>query len=144
MANGFLVLTECAGDKYDDAIEYLMDHPEEIFEVWVGDPDNLPEAVEAHCLFQFCTPTGKIERRNNGEKCGCLTQVKEDAGYVAWTDDLTNRILADVLIPNGPELIRNLPDHERLAVLNRFADYQREMDATIRNPEWKGEEVANG
>lgn len=107
-------------DKYDKAIAYLIEHPEEVEDAW-----QLVRTCPGSCLFQFCSPTGTITVVNT-IKIGCLTTVK--AGYnPAFTPELTEKIRADERIPSKPDDIK-----PTLEGLTPFAEYQREMDRTIR------------
>lgn len=90
-------------DIYDQEIQYLTEHPEEISHHWVSWSP----------LFAECGERGD-------QSCGCLTQVKNGNG-VAANDALTSKILADERIPTGQSLVRI----EHLPV---FAEYQRLFD----------------
>lgn len=94
-------------DKYDEAIQYLKNHPEEVSTAW-GDPTDHP----AGCLFNYAGPEYSL--------VGCLTQVKN--GYLqASTPSLTKRIRADKRIP------RNSLDIT-IDILPVFAEWQRKLD----------------
>lgn len=93
-------------DKYDEAIAYLTEHPDEIYENW-NDPGSSP----AGCLFQYC---------GRSYDCGCLTQVAGFLGRAA-TSELTDAIRADVRIPRNE---RDL-SVDRLPAL---AEWQRRLD----------------
>ena len=119
-------------DKYDRAIELLgefKNDPEnfrlEIRRAWFDAGLSSPTG----CLFQFASPSCRRleEIRIDGERhwIGCPTLIHNSTYYVAWTKELTDRIRADSRIPNRPDDIT----YERLPV---FAEYQREMDRTIR------------
>lgn len=83
-------------------------------------------------LFSYCTPHRGPDDNPDGHRCGCLTQIRdqdngsEERVYSAWTDELTERIIADERLPKHPWEITS---REQLEV---FAEYQREMDQTIR------------
>lgn len=100
-------------DKYDEAIEYLTEHPEEIYETWNSAISNseLPGA----CLFRACS--------NDSKKCyGCLIQVRYRE-YPAQTPELTAAILADKRIPPANEItVEDLPV---------FAEWQRRLDKEL-------------
>ena len=109
-------------DKYDEAIAYLTEHPEEIYRAW--------HTCGTHphgCLFEFCSPDGSNNKRADGEKCGCLTMVRglSKIGGVAWTDALTEEIRTDERLPkSGSEItVEHLPV---------FAEWQRRLDREIR------------
>lgn len=106
-------------DKYDIAIEYLTEYPEEILDTW-NSPFNYPHG----CLFQMVTPSGNYQTPEwNSDQCGCLTQVKYKS-YPAWTPELTNEICNDERIPSS----RNIT----VADLPVFAEWQRRLDREIR------------
>jgi hypothetical protein len=101
-------------DKYDKAIAYLSDHPDEIMEAW-----KRPHKHVAGCLFQKATKTGW--------SCvsGCLTELRRWPQLNAATDALTDAIRADRRIPMDPYDITV----ERLGV---FAEWQRRLDQELR------------
>jgi len=98
-------------DKYDVAVDYLTQHPEEISEAW-GWPDTHP----AGCLFSYC---GDWE----DDDVGCLTMVR--AGLSAATEELTLAIRADARLPDDETKITV----EHLPV---FAEWQRRLDKELR------------
>ncbi len=101
-------------DKYDLAVEYLTEHPDQIRGMWgsVG--------VRQHaCLFQFANAIG-IDAPDG---CGCLTQVKNGFASAATTQ-LTAEIRADSNIPEWPKDIR--VEH-----LPHFASWQRRIDKEL-------------
>lgn len=107
-------------DKYDIAIEYLTEHPEEIYATW-----STPSGSPHGCLFQMVTPSGNYQTPEwNSDQCGCLTQVKYTS-YPAWTSELTDEIRDDERIPS----LRNIT----VADLPVFAEWQRRLDREIRN-----------
>lgn len=99
-------------DKYDQAIAYLHEHPEEIEDAWhLG-------SHPAECLF---VPTdGKLFADS---QCGCLTQIAGDAYdyFSAPTLELTAEIRADHRIPHDVKDIR-------LEDLPVFAEWQRRLE----------------
>jgi hypothetical protein len=113
-----------AKDKYDEAIEYLRAHPDEICEAW-GDPDTHPGGR----LFDWC---GESDFKGGQIGwCGCLTQIRAstvadpgsfNAQCIAPTPSLTADIRGDTRIPTDPQDITV----EHLQV---FADWQRKLDA---------------
>lgn len=124
-------------DKYDLEIERLLNAgPLEnlgsrCYDAWFCDNNENPKS----CLFQYVTPTGKPGWNPTHQECGCLTQIRNaDKGdssdadrLVAWTEELTERIVNDQRIVKRPGEIRTRAD------LEVFAEYQRELDRTIRS-----------
>ena len=107
-------------DKYDKAIAYLIEHPSEVEDAW-----NRASCLGRHphgCLFLHCNPRGFA----GSGSFGCLIQVKAGT-YPAFTPELTEKIRADERIPSKPDDIK-----PTLEGLTPFAEYQREMDRTIR------------
>jgi hypothetical protein len=101
-------------DKYDMAVEYLTEHPDEIYDAWGN-----PFLHKGGCLFQFCNANGY-----NAIICGCLTQIRR-GGYAAETEELTEEIRNDERIPSSALDIRA----EHLPV---FAEWQRRLDKELR------------
>ena len=89
-------------DKYDEAIDYLTEHPEQIHRAWTS-----PKTHTAGCLFAFVSDTP------NG---GCLTMVHSAPHFAGgeWHDE----IVADDRIPNGHIQVEDLPV---------FAEWQRKI-----------------
>lgn len=102
-------------DKYDLAIDYLTEHPDEIYDSWNDGivTYNNPHPVSS-CLFGS---TGALYA------CGCLTQVKSGR-FPANNDELTRAIRADERIPEDAHYItiNNLPV---------FAEWQRRLDKEL-------------
>lgn len=87
-------------DKYDKAIAYLTEHPEDILDAWgVPDPYTPEEIKQAHCLFSYATPSGDYEDVDDECELGCLTQIRACPEMVASTKTLTAAIRADNRIP---------------------------------------------
>lgn len=112
-------------DKYDEAIEYLATHPNEIYETW-----NWPPAKKAGCLFLPVAPDSGEQlfpnrpgASSHDAPCGCLTMV-HNGRYVAWTDDLTEQIRKDNRIPDdaGDITVKDL---------EVFAEWQRKIDKEL-------------
>lgn len=93
-------------DKYDTAIAFLKNHPDEILRAWAGVTTH-----PAGALFDFAGP---------GDTCGCLTQVKANV-YPAANPRLTQAIRADQRLPCRREFIT-------LEILPVFAEWQRKLD----------------
>lgn len=97
-------------DKYDAAIAYLQEHPEELLRAWCS-----PREHVAGCLFQFATPTGNRTKKDTG----CLTMIKNNSAvWHAHTSEITAAIVADPRVPNKPTM-QSLPV---LAEWQRFLD----------------------
>lgn len=107
-------------DKYDLAMDYLRAHPEEIKDAWSW-PFH-----PARCLFEYVTPHpssfGTI--RPDWEPCGCLTMIRMNLHWLAWTDELTAEIQADLSIPND---VKDITTHH----LPIFAKWQRIIDRRL-------------
>lgn len=97
-------------DKYDLAVEYLTEHPEEIYHAW-----RQPNIRVGGCLFKYC--------QKEAVGCGCLTQVKYGI-YPAETEALTKAIRKDRRIPVNPYLIT-------VKKLSLFAQWQRRIDKEL-------------
>lgn len=105
-------------DKYDLAIDYLTDNPEEIYSAW-GDPYD----HQAGCLFYYATR--KYSPNKVPESIGCLTQIRQGVLYPdAETEKLTHEIAADERIPDklGEVTVDDLPV---------FAEWQRRLDKEL-------------
>lgn len=110
------------GDKYDAAIAYLTENPDQILVAWCN-----PFTRKAGCLFNYVRPDRVCFRPGSEIPCGCLSQVASCI-RPAWTDDLERRIRADDRIPRDEYAIT-------VADLPVFAEWQRELDRTIRATE---------
>lgn len=119
-------------DKYDAAIEYLTEHPDEIEEAWAS---PFYFYSDGGCLFVFVTPTG--DPCCEGHVCGCLTTIRNNSA-LAWTTELTSAIRADEGIPHDMlafiDAFYGLTVDERRASLSPFGEWQRRFDKTIRSP----------
>jgi hypothetical protein len=127
-------------DKYDRAIDYLVENPQDICRAWKTPGEvTRPEVAQAHCLFQFVTPTGKEIKRPDGKPCGCLSQVSGGlcVGANAWTDELTKEINNDDRIPwdmvEFESVVNRLPKEQRARRFYIFADWQRRLDRELRS-----------
>ncbi len=115
-------------DKYDEAIERILTLDEDkIIDIW-----QEPLSDPAGCLFYHCAPEQKESAhehvRPDGKQVGCLTQVKGNRYYVAWTNELTELIRSNPLIPENENFLYLLERKD----LEEFAKLQRLMDQTIR------------
>lgn len=111
-------------DKYDKAIELLKqaeDFGKAVSSAWFAARADHPTG----CLFQFCCPPEEHGDNPQGYAVGCLTMIKNSSCYHAWTEELTQRIRNDPRLPSDRHEIT-------LDQLPVFAEWQREMDATIR------------
>jgi hypothetical protein len=119
-------------DKYDLEIERLINLPGSSTEAaW----------LDGALLFQFASPSGDVGQCPNGQKCGCLTMIRNAANsaskFAAWTHSLTMEIASDERIPLS---VTNLIDgwsvlspDQRRDKLQPFAEWQRRLDKEIRN-----------
>lgn len=138
-------------DRYDVAVRFLAKFPNQIGVAWWSETFRRSKgAGMAHCLFQFATPTGEGQTRQDGLQCGCLTQVRQACGrprnaasrkapqHVAFTEQLTRDIADDARIPfdifEFEAEVAGLPYRERVERLNVFAEWQRRLDREIRRP----------
>ena len=95
-------------DKYDEAITYLTDRPDEILTAWTyGGAEQV-------------NPYGCLLRYTGSGSCGCLTQVR--AGANGPSPQIEMAIRSDNRIPMDPGDIT--PEH-----LPVFAEWQRKLDA---------------
>jgi len=103
-----------APDKYDEAIAYLTEHPDEIADAWgegITDRD-LVDPEPGSCLFNIVNLGG----------CGsCLTQLRL-GGSKHVRHPMVEAIRADHRIPTMPGDVT--VDH-----LGYFAEWQRKIDA---------------
>ena len=114
-------------DKYDVAVEYLTANPDNIYAAWkdYSGAEYKPseEVLQAHCLFQFVTPTGKCGVEYMG--CGCLTEIRHSMRRKdACTETLTDEIRADERIPQSGYAIK-------VQHLPIFAEWQRRIDKEL-------------
>jgi hypothetical protein len=113
-------------DKYDVAIEELIQDPFSLFDEWCN----------AACLFDFASPDPDATlRRPDGAICGCLTQVCSGES-VAWTDALTIEIRQDARIPEDVDAFASefpgMSEDEQHSALQPFAEWQRRLNVEIR------------
>lgn len=113
-------------DRYDLAVDYLCEHPDEIERAW-KELASTPHS----CLFQFVRTNEGIWRGFNNKPCGCLTMIKHNPmNYAAETEDLHRRIVADKRIPFSVarwDLDYSNPRPQ----LEVFACWQREIDRVL-------------
>ena len=123
-------------DKYDRAIEYLTENPDDIYEAW-GNPSEW-EGCGGE-LFGFVAPDWKdnhsvvYDTRDVGVgTCGCLQQIRQDK--VNGGDGKSG----DMCMSHWPRLWENIARDERIPSdaddigvedLAVFAEWQREIDA---------------
>jgi hypothetical protein len=113
-------------DKYDIAVAYLREHPEEIPDAWNNPSGQVQGENRGEPLFGYVAPNpfrSIVDIGNGLIKCGCLTQVAlgEEEAY---TDDLTQKIRSDHRIPTKPEDIT-------VNDLEVFAEWQRKIDKEL-------------
>lgn len=110
-------------DKYDRAIEFLVENPSLIHEAW-----KIPLAQKPGWeLFQFVSKSGFA---STVRICGCLTLIKYDM-FSAETDVLTEPIRNDprIIDIDNLMLLRGTALRDALEV---FALWQRRLDREIR------------
>jgi hypothetical protein len=101
-------------DKYDEAIEWLTEHPEHVMQAWYQREGATQH--RAHCLFQ------RTNRLPQHPVCGCLTQIRRNPNlHRAPNNDLTEDIYNDTRIPSSVLDIT-------IAHLPVFAEWQRRLD----------------
>jgi hypothetical protein len=113
-------------DKYDEAIAYLTEHPEEIHDVWNN--ANFPCGRPGECLFVPVTNTD-----DGLFTCGCLTQVKQGIKE-AETPALTAAIRVDKRIPTViVDDVKQTITRFDITVesLPIFAEWQRRIDKEL-------------
>ena len=107
-------------DKYDKAIEFLTECPDQILNAW-----DYPEIHEAGSLFQYVAMSSSDYISESGGNIGCLTMIKKDPGFfVAKTKILTEEIIKDERMPD---------DANKITVdsLSVFAEWQRRIDKEL-------------
>lgn len=123
-------------DKYDDAIEWLVEHADEISKygeqmVEVAWGNN--RTHQAGCLFAFCYRDDSYPQLEDWQSCGCLTMIRSNPKrYVAATPALTLEISLDSRLPREIEELRDLRGDNLRAALQPFAEWQRRLDKEIR------------
>ena len=124
-------------DKYDRAIEYLTENPDDIYDAWSNPSEWEGCGGE---LFGFVAP----DWRNNHSKvyntrdvyvgtCGCLQQIRQD-----YKENGGDGKSGDMCMSHWPRLWENIARDERIPSdadeigvedLVVFAEWQREIDA---------------
>ena len=104
-------------DKYDEAVEYLKDHPDNIREAWIN-----PAGEMGGCLFGFVSGSRRTGRVD-GQSVGCLTTIVLGID-VAETEGLTVAIRADDRLPDSDLGIT-------VELLPVFAEWQRRIDLEL-------------
>jgi hypothetical protein len=115
-------------DKYDDAIAYLTEHPDEVENAWKRPYTYGPIGRTAHvagCLFQGVCRTA-AEYYDVRNPMGCLTQLKmyPDNYKYACSPETREEIIKDPEIPARSGCF-SLDD------LQRFAYWQRRLDQEL-------------
>jgi hypothetical protein len=102
-------------DKYDDAIDYLTENPDEIYHVWgLGSQDRgRINPAPGSVLFNI------VGRDGCG---GCLTQIRARADHTPRQTPLIEAIRSDHRIPYHSSEIQ-------VRHLRHFAEWQRKIDA---------------
>lgn len=101
-------------DRYDAAIEYFTEHPEEIRRAWTRAGTH-PHGK----IFAFCTSSRGADFMN----MGCPLMVR-GGYYDAETTELTKEIRADDRIPKSVQ-------HLGLETLPVLAEWQRKLDIAL-------------
>ena len=109
--------------SYEDAIEYLTAHPEEIHRAW-AEPLN----KRGGSLFGFTSKDGTSQ---HGPLIGCLTAIRGKSNdlYVSQcSPEITEAIRADSRIPSwcGDITVESLPV---------FAEWQERLDREFQDKE---------
>jgi len=121
-------------DKYDEAIAYLTENPEDIYDAWMlwARSDQTTDVKRAHCLFQVA----RVDPDDGSSLgCGCLTQIRSGltlggvrCGVLGKSGRqhkrLTTAVRSDKRLPSEPGSIRV----EHLPV---FAEWQRRLDKEL-------------
>jgi hypothetical protein len=107
-------------DAYDSMVDFLMENPSEILSAWAN-----PLEHKAGGLFRYASA-------NQFGPCGCLTQIRGEEDWKAFTPELTQAIKADKRIPRHRYEITP-------ATLPVFAEWQRRIDKELNRtpPEWR-------
>lgn len=108
-------------DKYDEAIAWLTEHPDQIQAAWwPPDGDEILATQQAHCLFQTTAP-----RPLGAKPCGCLTEIRcAPHLFTGPSPSLHDQIAGDNRIPKAFDEI----GAEHLPV---FAEWQRRLDKEL-------------
>ena len=116
---------------YQDAVEFLLLHPQNISEAW-----NDPPHRRGGALFLFCTPSG------HRESCsGCLSTIREASGTSRQkanrvtgfpnAEELADRIRQDDRIPKYMEEDRPNYETPSREALEAFGQWQADLDALV-------------
>lgn len=119
-------------DAYDACVDGLLENGtvKAALDAWVR-----PHMHPFGALFDFTGWDGRSStKRTASHACGCITQVKGQ--HPCGSTAIRQEILRDPLIPHSVTDLESL-DRE---VLERFAYYQRKLDAELGRPEpvWNG------
>lgn len=101
-------------DAYQQAVEWLTDHPKKICGAW-----HPSRQEPGYCLFGFATKTRLAE-----ESCGCLTMIRYSEEYGTPIPGLAEVIRGDERLPadSGEITVDSLPV---------FAQWQRYLDKVL-------------
>lgn len=114
-------------DKWDEAVAYFQNHPQEIYNAW-----NCPSQHNYGYLFDYLEPTNELSQKERA-KCGCPTMLAARTCYVAPTPEVQTFIdsIADRL-PKNQNMIDWMDHDNQVALMTRvvpslpaFAEVQR-------------------
>jgi len=113
----------CKDVSYDDAVEYLTAHPEEISSAWKN-----PLNRRGGSLFAFASKNGMSQ---SNQKVGCLTAIRtpDSSFFVSeCSSEITEAIRADSRIPLWCDdtIVDSLPV---------FAEWQERLDREFQDKE---------
>jgi hypothetical protein len=112
-------------DKYDIAVTYLREHPEEIHDAWNHPQGRYEGENLGEPLFGYVAPNPgrslSILPDGCSKMCGCLTQIVSGVRE-AYTQELTKQIRADKRIPHSDITVNDL---------EVFAEWQRKIDKEL-------------
>lgn len=116
-------------DRYDLAIDYLVEHPEEISNAWYDCYDH-----RGGIVFRFATPVENVKK--SPFKCGCLTMIRESPNWSAFNGDHTKNDLVTDCIRNDADLVQRhillaLRGEPLRTALNRYAEWQRALEVEL-------------
>lgn len=137
-------------DVYDDAIDYLVKHPEKLEQAWSDGacieqdlPHDNPQLraqlrqYPGSILFVYCTRRSHVRMPS---MCGCLTLVKmrsvvDGGGDEQANMELTLQVRYDPRIPGTAGIdhlyFAELTTAQRRSFLQPFAEWQRRFDREL-------------